>query len=79
MLLVMPAVARAAPEDFYLPKEYVDAVVPRWHPSQPMSVVEGDYTYYGAKRPVRAEKTPGRNDPCTCGSGKKYKRCCGGG
>ena len=24
----------------------------------------------------RAE-TPGRNDPCTCGSGKKYKKCCG--
>lgn len=21
--------------------------------------------------------TPGRNDPCTCGSGKKYKKCCG--
>ncbi len=21
--------------------------------------------------------TPGRNDPCSCGSGKKYKRCCG--
>ncbi|MCL6105810.1 MAG: SEC-C metal-binding domain-containing protein [Actinobacteria bacterium] len=20
---------------------------------------------------------PGRNDPCPCGSGKKYKRCCG--
>jgi SWIM/SEC-C metal-binding protein len=27
--------------------------------------------------PARAEKTPGRNDPCPCGSGKKYKRCCG--
>lgn len=25
---------------------------------------------------VRVSKT-GRNDPCTCGSGKKYKRCCG--
>ena len=26
----------------------------------------------------RAEqKKPGRNDPCPCGSGKKYKRCCG--
>ena len=24
-----------------------------------------------------AEKTLGRNDPCPCGSGKKYKRCCG--
>ncbi|MBL8726470.1 MAG: tetratricopeptide repeat protein [Planctomycetes bacterium] len=22
--------------------------------------------------------TPGRNDPCTCGSGKKYKKCCAG-
>ncbi len=24
-----------------------------------------------------AEKKPGRNDPCPCGSGKKYKNCCG--
>ncbi len=23
------------------------------------------------------EKTPSRNDPCPCGSGKKYKKCCG--
>jgi preprotein translocase subunit SecA len=27
--------------------------------------------------PVRVEKTPGRNDPCYCGSGKKYKFCHG--
>ncbi|MCI2426700.1 preprotein translocase subunit SecA [Candidatus Acetothermia bacterium] len=27
--------------------------------------------------PVRVQKRPGRNDPCPCGSGKKYKRCCG--
>ena len=32
----------------------------------------------GPARPVsRAQKTPGRNDPCPCGSGKKYKNCCG--
>jgi preprotein translocase subunit SecA len=30
-----------------------------------------------AKQPVIAKKTVGRNDPCTCGSGKKYKKCCG--
>jgi len=24
----------------------------------------------------RAEKKPGRNEPCHCGSGKKYKKCC---
>jgi SWIM/SEC-C metal-binding protein len=23
------------------------------------------------------EKTPSRNDPCSCNSGKKYKKCCG--
>ena len=26
-------------------------------------------------QPIRAEKTVGRNDPCPCGSGKKYKVC----
>ena len=28
-------------------------------------------------RPVRKKATPGPNDPCPCGSGKKYKKCCG--
>jgi SEC-C motif-containing protein len=26
---------------------------------------------------VQSEPKPGRNDPCGCGSGKKYKKCCG--
>lgn len=25
---------------------------------------------------IEIEKTPKRNDPCSCGSGKKYKKCC---
>ena len=29
------------------------------------------------KGPARAEPRVGRNDPCPCGSGKKYKKCCG--
>jgi preprotein translocase subunit SecA len=29
-------------------------------------------------KPVRATPRVGRNDPCPCGSGKKYKSCCGG-
>jgi SWIM/SEC-C metal-binding protein len=28
-------------------------------------------------QPKIAEKKIGRNDPCSCGSGKKYKKCCG--
>ncbi|MFN3543595.1 MAG: UPF0149 family protein [Thiobacillus sp.] len=27
--------------------------------------------------PIRKAPEPGRNDPCPCGSGKKYKKCCG--
>ena len=29
------------------------------------------------KEPIRKDKKIGRNDPCPCGSGKKYKKCCG--
>jgi uncharacterized protein YecA (UPF0149 family) len=30
-----------------------------------------------AEREVIASSRRGRNEPCPCGSGKKYKRCCG--
>ena len=29
------------------------------------------------RQPVKKAQKPGRNDPCPCGSGKKYKKCCG--
>ncbi|MBQ7793034.1 MAG: SEC-C domain-containing protein [Clostridia bacterium] len=29
------------------------------------------------KQAKKADNKPGRNDPCPCGSGKKYKQCCG--
>ena len=39
----------------------------------------GQWRYFDGKQkkgvPVTSEKI-GRNDPCPCGSGKKYKRCC---
>ncbi|MCH7782917.1 preprotein translocase subunit SecA [candidate division KSB1 bacterium] len=31
----------------------------------------------GKRQPVKVEKKVGRNDPCPCGSGKKYKKCHG--
>jgi len=31
-----------------------------------------------APQAVRSAAKVGRNDPCPCGSGKKYKKCCGG-
>jgi preprotein translocase subunit SecA len=32
---------------------------------------------YPVRRPAQAAKKIGRNDPCPCGSGKKYKKCHG--
>jgi uncharacterized protein len=38
---------------------------------------EGDLAVQAPDSPRSARKI-GRNDPCPCGSGKKYKKCCGG-
>ncbi len=38
-------------------------------------VVEADFEE--GSSPKKVEKKPKRNDPCPCGSGKKYKQCCG--
>jgi preprotein translocase subunit SecA len=43
---------------------------------RPQKVVENRYEEQGPKQPIRAENQVGRNDPCPCGSGKKYKKCC---
>ena len=40
------------------------------------NIRENRYEDEGAK-PVKNESRIGRNDPCPCGSGKKYKQCCG--
>jgi SWIM/SEC-C metal-binding protein len=59
-------------------------------PDQPEDISELEYMLnpksFGGKRPkmkqienltiVKTEPTIGRNDPCPCGSGKKYKKCC---
>ncbi|MBR5140751.1 MAG: preprotein translocase subunit SecA [Clostridia bacterium] len=37
---------------------------------------EGGGSAGGERRPATSKKV-GRNDPCPCGSGKKYKKCCG--
>ena len=39
-------------------------------------VVQAPHTESGAAKPVQPPKQ-GRNEPCNCGSGVKYKKCCG--
>jgi preprotein translocase subunit SecA len=44
-----------------------------------MQTNRGDGDGAPAKQPVTSDKTVGRNDPCPCGSGRKYKKCHGAG
>ena len=65
------------------------SAIPKEKPMQRVQVVkptEEGFMNFGAKQnkpakqvkqPVRAEQKVGRNEPCPCGSGKKYKKCCG--
>jgi uncharacterized protein YchJ len=40
--------------------------------------VHGPHCNHGPQTPyVRATAKVGRNDPCSCGSGQKFKKCCG--
>jgi SWIM/SEC-C metal-binding protein len=45
-------------------------------PDSPENIVELE-AMINKPQTTRFEKTPQRNDPCSCGSGKKYKKCCG--
>lgn len=44
---------------------------------QRQNFVENRYAEDTPKKPVKIENRAGRNDPCPCGSGKKFKKCCG--
>ena len=46
---------------------------------QKLVASHGGESASSAKQPVHADVKVGRNDPCPCGSGKKYKECCGKG
>jgi len=58
-------------DSYYIPAEN-DDTHQEAEERQPTS-----FTPRAVKVPIRSTKT-GRNDPCPCGSGKKYKKCCGG-
>ena len=55
---------------------YKVRVVPQEQEQRVKHVAE-NYGDNGERTPVRVGKKIGRNDPCPCGSGRKYKRCCG--
>lgn len=57
-----------------------DGKVERKQVATPQQEIHGENTRQGgngAKVTIKKGEKVGRNDPCPCGSGKKYKNCCG--
>jgi preprotein translocase subunit SecA len=79
-LLLLPVTLRVEPRR---PRPAAPVRVRESHDS--FSALSGSDASAEAKRPapeaaapvVRTERKVGRNEPCPCGSGKKYKQCCG--
>ena len=53
----------------------IGQAVPQREQLMKPTATSGDGTL--TRQPVHKNKKPGRNDPCPCGSGLKYKKCCG--
>ena len=68
-------VRAAAPEAPASRQQYKETKQDLTDPNQ--QAAAGRDTREQKHEPVRVQKTPGRNDPCPCGSGKKFKNCHG--
>ena len=77
MVLSLPWLSRATPEQLYLPREALRACSMPWTPDHTLGLLRAHRDFYKLHRAPRARpEGPARKGPCPCGSGKKYKRCC---
>jgi hypothetical protein len=77
LFMSLQAVVTASPEDLYMPAAYLPLAGPAFDRGQVARSVELLRPKVVAATPSQP-RAPGRNEPCSCGSGKKYKRCCAG-
>ena len=79
-----PAPAEDAVEEGNAPAEAPQQEAPKAKPTLSLRHKENDDLAYSGSQttdagnqPAKAKPRVGRNDPCPCGSGLKYKKCCG--
>ena len=86
--LATPIIRNISPDDFGTPEEAEQFVQEYRSGEMPKNLEDALYDLVKAvfdlkqlvdpnKPVVREEPRVGRNDPCPCGSGKKFKQCCG--
>jgi hypothetical protein len=81
LLVWLPHLVRLKADEFYVPRPYLKLFNRTWNVERSIGLIEPrrqiDQLASSAPRATPpAAQRPGRNDPCPCGSQKKYKRCC---
>lgn len=74
-------VREAAPEAPRRPQQLRESRsdAPEADPNQRAAATQDTREQVKRREPIKVDKLPGRNDPCPCGSGKKFKQCHGRG
>jgi hypothetical protein len=76
-LTLLPFASVLDAQDLYLPRGLASKVAIEWSREHTIELLARPGKGVARREPVRAPSRPGRNDPCSCGSGKKYKKCHG--
>ncbi len=75
LVMALPTLVDLEAEDIYPPKLLVDLLTPPWDRKWTQVILERETEMW--KTPAaKTSKSVGRNAPCPCGSGVKYKKCC---
>jgi len=75
--ILLPRAITVDIEQLYLPAEILAWLDVGFRPEAVLAQLDDHASDSRPSGPRRSEARPGRNEPCSCGSGKKYKRCCG--
>lgn len=77
-LTMISAAVRGPPEQFYFERDLLEAFYTPWEPACTELLLGAHRKVERAyNKPATRAPRPGPNQPCTCGSGRKYKKCCG--
>ena len=70
-------VARVEADALFPPQEMMAIWRAKWEPEHSYMLLRRRLVDVPVHKTVRVEPKPGRNEPCSCGSGRKFKVCCG--
>ena len=76
LIRIQQGSADMLPENHNAMTALAPMLIPTWVGILHSWRVSGSSTHSFAPPPFGLTAAPGRNDPCSCGSGKKYKKCC---